>query len=86
MSSMLTSLCVVVLLLFLSLSGMAARPLPSSSSSDVSTVKVQHELEDVEVEKSMVEESCEGVGEDECLTRRTLAAHIDYIYTQKHSP
>ncbi|KAM1003035.1 hypothetical protein FF1_003347 [Malus domestica] len=85
MSSMLTSLCVVVLLLFLSLSGMAARPLPSSSS-DVSTVKVQHELEDVEVEKSMVEESCEGVGEDECLTRRTLAAHIDYIYTQKHSP
>ncbi|KAM1318138.1 hypothetical protein ACFX13_003440 [Malus domestica] len=85
MSSMLTSLCVVVLLLFLSLSGMAARPLPSSSS-DVSAVKVQHELEDVEVEKSMVEESCEGVGEDECLTRRTLAAHIDYIYTQKHSP
>ncbi|KAM1650722.1 hypothetical protein EV1_003327 [Malus domestica] len=85
MSSMLTSLCVVVLLLFLSLSGMAARPLPSSSS-DVSTVKVQHELEDVEVEKSKVEESCEGVGEDECLTRRTLAAHIDYIYTQKHSP
>ncbi|CAN6554736.1 unnamed protein product [Malus baccata var. baccata] len=85
MSSMPTSLCVVVLLLFLSLSGMAARPLPSSSS-DVSAVKVQHELEDVEVEKSMVEESCEGVGEDECLTRRTLAAHIDYIYTQKHSP
>ncbi|KAM1106515.1 hypothetical protein ACFX2I_003415 [Malus domestica] len=85
MSSMLTSLCVVVLLLFPSLSGMAARPLPSSSS-DVSAVKVQHELEDVEVEKSMVEESCEGVGEDECLTRRTLAAHIDYIYTQKHSP
>ncbi|TQD74061.1 hypothetical protein C1H46_040402 [Malus baccata] len=84
MSSMLTSLCVVVLLLFLSLSGMAARPLPSSS--DVSAVKVQHELEDVDVEKSMVEESCEGVGEDECLTRRTLAAHIDYIYTQKHSP
>ncbi|XP_020209302.1 phytosulfokines-like [Cajanus cajan] len=33
-----------------------------------------------------VDESCEGVGEDECLVRRTLAAHVDYIYTQKHNP
>ncbi|TKY55595.1 Phytosulfokines protein [Spatholobus suberectus] len=33
-----------------------------------------------------VDESCEGVGEDECLMRRTLAAHVDYIYTQKHNP
>ncbi|CAK7339728.1 unnamed protein product [Dovyalis caffra] len=31
-------------------------------------------------------ESCEGVGEEECLMRRTLAAHTDYIYTQKHKP
>ncbi|KDP32103.1 hypothetical protein JCGZ_12564 [Jatropha curcas] len=31
-------------------------------------------------------ESCEGVGEEECLMRRTLAAHIDYIYTQNHKP
>ncbi|KAK7386349.1 hypothetical protein VNO78_26528 [Psophocarpus tetragonolobus] len=33
-----------------------------------------------------VDESCEGVGEDECLMKRTLAAHVDYIYTQKHNP
>ncbi|KAL2348293.1 hypothetical protein Fmac_002293 [Flemingia macrophylla] len=33
-----------------------------------------------------VEESCEGMQEDECLTRRTLAAHTDYIYTQKQNP
>ncbi|RDX81225.1 Phytosulfokines 3, partial [Mucuna pruriens] len=33
-----------------------------------------------------VDESCEGIGEDECLMRRTLAAHVDYIYTQKHNP
>ncbi|XP_020676365.1 phytosulfokines 5-like [Dendrobium catenatum] len=26
--------------------------------------------------------SCDGVGEEECLMRRTLVAHIDYIYTQ----
>ncbi|KAL5187525.1 Phytosulfokine [Glycine soja] len=32
-----------------------------------------------------VDESCEGVGEDECLMRRTFAAHVDYIYTQKHN-
>ncbi|XP_077233883.1 phytosulfokines-like [Tasmannia lanceolata] len=27
-------------------------------------------------------EGCEGVGEEECLMRRTLVAHTDYIYTQ----
>lgn len=39
-----------------------------------------------EAEEVMVEESCEGVGEEECLMRRTLAAHTDYIYTQKQKP
>ncbi|MBA0608385.1 hypothetical protein Godav_020614 [Gossypium davidsonii] len=33
-----------------------------------------------------VEDSCEGVAEEECLMRRTLAAHTDYIYTQNHNP
>ena len=33
------------------------------------------------------DESCEGMeGTEECLMRRTLAAHTDYIYTQKHKP
>lgn len=31
------------------------------------------------------EDNCEG-GEEDCWTRRTLAAHLDYIYTQKHKP
>ncbi|CAK8569418.1 unnamed protein product [Lathyrus sativus] len=32
------------------------------------------------------DESCEGIEEEqECLTRRTLMAHLDYIYTQ-HKP
>ncbi|MED6220399.1 hypothetical protein PIB30_044423 [Stylosanthes scabra] len=43
--------------------------------------------EDVEANKGgdlmMEDESCEG---EECLMRRTLAAHVDYIYTQKHKP
>ncbi|KAK9941781.1 hypothetical protein M0R45_007475 [Rubus argutus] len=84
-SCKLTTLCVVAaLLLFLSLTS-TAREMPSSP--DVSTMKAQHQgLKDAEVEKVMAEESCEGVGEEECLMRRTLAAHIDYIYTQKTKP
>ncbi|KAM7507228.1 hypothetical protein LguiA_017681 [Lonicera macranthoides] len=34
----------------------------------------------------VVDEKCEGVGEEECLMRRTLVAHVDYIYTQKQKP
>lgn len=31
------------------------------------------------------EESCKGIGEEECLIRRSdLVAHTDYIYTQNH--
>ncbi|KAK7309137.1 hypothetical protein RJT34_05639 [Clitoria ternatea] len=33
-----------------------------------------------------VDETCEGIEEEECLMRRTLAAHTDYIYTQKQNP
>lgn len=33
-----------------------------------------------------VEDSCDGVEGDDCLMRRALAAHIDYIYTQKSKP
>ncbi|URD71947.1 Phytosulfokine precursor protein (PSK) [Musa troglodytarum] len=29
-----------------------------------------------------MDEGCRGVGVEECLMRRTLAAHTDYIYTQ----
>nr|XP_004498977.1 phytosulfokines-like [Cicer arietinum] len=33
------------------------------------------------------EESCEGgKGEEECLARRTLDAHLDYIYTNLSIP
>lgn len=33
------------------------------------------------------EGTCINVDEEEgCLTRRTLAAHVDYIYTQEHNP
>ncbi|XP_058778097.1 phytosulfokines 3-like [Vicia villosa] len=45
-----------------------------------SLVVTQHE--DVEADDTI----CEGIEEDECLMRRTLIAHTDYIYTQKHNP
>ncbi|KDP24683.1 hypothetical protein JCGZ_26461 [Jatropha curcas] len=37
---------------------------------------------DVELDKIKVDESCEGIEEEECLIRRTLSADLDYIYTQ----
>ncbi|KMT19078.1 hypothetical protein BVRB_1g014760 [Beta vulgaris subsp. vulgaris] len=30
--------------------------------------------------------NCKGLEKDECLFRRSLAAHLDYIYTQKQQP
>ncbi|KAG4962541.1 hypothetical protein JHK85_039988 [Glycine max] len=57
----------------------ASRPNPS-----LNVVYSSHE--DVAATKEEIdEESCEE-GTEECLIRRTLAAHVDYIYTQKHKP
>ncbi|XVF17490.1 hypothetical protein REPUB_Repub10bG0127200 [Reevesia pubescens] len=52
---------------------------PARTQADQGTVETEQSTE-------AVEDSCEGVGEEECLMRRTLAAHIDYIYTQKQKP
>ncbi|KAI4316594.1 hypothetical protein L6164_024561 [Bauhinia variegata] len=41
----------------------------------------------VGVAAELDEESCEGAErKEECLMRRTLAAHLDYIYTQNRKP
>ncbi|GJW13956.1 phytosulfokines 3 [Tanacetum coccineum] len=37
-------------------------------------------------EPAEIAEVCEGIGEEECLMRRTLIAHSDYIYTQNKTP
>ncbi|CAN0917774.1 Phytosulfokines 3 [Linum grandiflorum] len=37
----------------------------------------------VEGHDSDEQDLCVGLGEEDCLNRRTLAAHLDYIYTQK---
>ncbi|KAF9678001.1 hypothetical protein SADUNF_Sadunf08G0166500 [Salix dunnii] len=65
----------------------AARPEPTFA--DVTPVETLHEVYHMimaEAESADVEKSCEGVGEDECLVRRTLTAQNDHIYTQKHKP
>ncbi|KAJ7967601.1 Phytosulfokines 3 [Quillaja saponaria] len=68
-------------LLFLTLI-YAIRPGPTFS--DVNLNKAPHEV--LEADKVDVDESCESIGVEECLMRRTLAAHIDYIYTQNQKP
>ncbi|OVA10677.1 Phytosulfokine [Macleaya cordata] len=77
------------LILFFSLTN-AARPQPvhpkdsSSSSSIMTTQNEDHDhQEEIIDDMDEITTSCEGVGEEECLMRRTLVAHTDYIYTQK---
>ncbi|KAF7849166.1 hypothetical protein BT93_L1171 [Corymbia citriodora subsp. variegata] len=53
---------------------------------DVPSGETQHVGVETKREDDLMDESCKGVGEEECLVRRTLAAHLDYIYTQKHHP
>ncbi|KAK7390988.1 hypothetical protein VNO78_19254 [Psophocarpus tetragonolobus] len=79
MSSKVTgaTLCLALLFLFLTFT-YAARPIPASSSITQHGVLADEKLD--------VEETCDGIGEEECLMRRTLVAHTDYIYTQKHKP
>ncbi|KAK7280239.1 hypothetical protein RJT34_25301 [Clitoria ternatea] len=60
-----------------------ARDVPAFSTIMISS-KTQHGV--LEEESVNVEESCDGIGGEECLMRRTLVAHTDYIYTQKQKP
>ncbi|KAB1203970.1 Phytosulfokines 3 [Morella rubra] len=80
--SKLSTLLVFALLLSLALT-YAARPEPTLA--EEALVRTQDGV--VKAENAKVEESCEELleGKEECLMRRTLAAHIDYIYTQKHN-
>ncbi|XP_010273404.1 PREDICTED: phytosulfokines [Nelumbo nucifera] len=70
-----TALFVVALLLFVSLT-QAARPEPTLPNDSVVNTQPG---DDADVH---VDVTCDGIGEDECLMRRTLTAHTDYIYTQ----
>ncbi|KAL8113533.1 hypothetical protein AgCh_020746 [Apium graveolens] len=75
----LTSLCIISVLLIIT-QVTAARIGPTFS--DVTPMKTYHK--DDEAVKASTEMNCSGPAEEECLMRRTLAAHIDYIYTQRN--
>ncbi|CAK8573817.1 unnamed protein product [Lathyrus sativus] len=82
MSKVTSSLCLIVFF-FLLLTFTYATKLGHVSSPIISTNTPYQVLED---EKVNIEENCEGINEDDCLMRRTLVAHTDYIYTQKQKP
>ncbi|KAG5254071.1 phytosulfokine [Salix suchowensis] len=66
------TVCVIAVLLLSFTVTYASRPEPP--------------FDDVTPMDNLYWEICEGAGEEECLTRRTLTAQIDYIYTQKQKP
>ncbi|XP_019239598.1 PREDICTED: phytosulfokines-like isoform X2 [Nicotiana attenuata] len=83
MSKASASFFFIILLLSVALS-YAARPEPTFHEATLSNnIQNQDVVEPKQVGK---EESCKGVKEEECLERRTLAAHLDYIYTQNQNP
>ncbi|KAI7735276.1 hypothetical protein M8C21_033499 [Ambrosia artemisiifolia] len=65
---------ILSLILILSPAFSSARPEPTITTSKAPSKDIE------------VEEGCKGIGEEECLMRRTLVAHLDYIYTQKKNP
>ncbi|CAO2830430.1 unnamed protein product [Amaranthus hypochondriacus] len=72
-----TTFLIIALLFFSSTFIYAARPLPASHNQKAE-IKESMKMDDVE--------SCGEVNEEECLMRRTLVAHTDYIYTNQQNP
>ncbi|KAK8544286.1 hypothetical protein V6N13_034648 [Hibiscus sabdariffa] len=73
-----------VLTLLLSTLSFAARTAPTFPNESLTKIQAQVAVETEQPTEA--EDSCEGTAEDDCLMRRTLAAHLDYIYTQKQKP
>ncbi|XP_035549410.1 phytosulfokines-like [Juglans regia] len=82
----LSTLFTIALLLSLALTYAAVLPEPAPTRGEsLATTRYG----DAEARNLEVDESCEvggAKGKEECLMRRTLAAHLDYIYTQKNKP
>ncbi|KAH1073107.1 hypothetical protein J1N35_025435 [Gossypium stocksii] len=79
----------VLTLLLVSTLSFAARSgpaFPNQSPTKTQAKGITVVVTEVDQSTEAVEDSCQGVGEEECLMRRTLAAHVDYIYTQNHKP
>ncbi|CAN4083058.1 unnamed protein product [Withania somnifera] len=84
MSKATSSLFFIILLLCITLS-YASRPEPAFHEATLN--KNDQRRQDVVDSKQVAkEESCNGGTDEECLERRNLAAHLDYIYTQNQNP
>ncbi|KAM3705796.1 hypothetical protein ACJW30_03G108600 [Castanea mollissima] len=64
-----------LLLVLLLLSSARARPLSFTTTTSPEDLHIPKE-------SSMDDGSCKGIGSEECLLRRSMLAHTDYIYTQ----
>ncbi|CAA7055953.1 unnamed protein product [Microthlaspi erraticum] len=74
-----TTIFIMALLLCSTLT-YAARPAPTTTTAS----SIENSVKEIEGD-TVEEESCNGIGEEECLIRRSdLVAHTDYIYTQNH--
>ncbi|GLJ43399.1 hypothetical protein SUGI_0901750 [Cryptomeria japonica] len=80
-----------IFIIFHVLAVMAARPHPiaplkASTLFTKDQMEIKHNFDGrVEKEESKVGNECRNeMSEEECLDRRTLVAHTDYIYTQEH--
>ncbi|PIN07629.1 hypothetical protein CDL12_19797 [Handroanthus impetiginosus] len=74
------TLCITTLLLLLVFSDVLARPGPAFHDvTPMETLRRDNEVQKVGTDG----DGCIGLGEDECMMRRTVEARLDYIYTQK---
>ncbi|OEL28592.1 hypothetical protein BAE44_0010390 [Dichanthelium oligosanthes] len=79
-----TVMVLAVLLLASSSASVASAGRAISHDHQVRTALISSSLQ-AEGSTAAAERGCEGANdEDECMMRRTLAVHTDYIYTQQH--
>ncbi|KAL9691542.1 hypothetical protein QQ045_011966 [Rhodiola kirilowii] len=82
------TLLILAFLLFslLAANDTSARPLQGAFSNTSSqATEFEKEVQGDDEAVVAMEDRCEGLSEDECLMRRSLVAHLDYIYTQKNN-
>ncbi|EYU37556.1 hypothetical protein ABFS82_02G046300 [Erythranthe guttata] len=75
------AMTITIMFLLVAFPCVLARPDPTFH--DVTPMETRHGENEVQKVDAVDRDRCVGLGEDECLMRRTLDAHIDYIYTHK---
>ncbi|VVB09880.1 unnamed protein product [Arabis nemorensis] len=82
----LSALLTITLLLCFTTLTCTARPEPAYFASFTNSPADTLSLEMIESKLHEVAgESCEKEDDEDCLIRRTLTAHLDYIYTEKNN-